>query len=155
MNILKLSISVAVLMILSSCSKLESLPSGGDYLVFGHFFGECGGEQCIETFKLTDRQLFEDINDNYRGTEFDWIELDEDKFLIVEDLFDEFPADLIDESDQTFGCPDCGDWGGNYVEYSANGKVGRWYLDMVQDDIPTYLHDFADLLNEKIQEINN
>lgn len=155
MNIIKLFLPVITLIFLSSCSKIESEVANPDYLVFGHFFGECGGEQCIETFKLTSTQLLEDTNDNYLGTEFDWTELDADKHALVVDLLDAFPASLADEADQTFGCPDCGDWGGNYVEYSANGKVGRWVLDMIKDDIPAYTHDFVDLLNEKILEINN
>ncbi len=155
MNILKLFLPVLTLAVLSACSKNETAFGEVEYLVFGHFYGECGGEQCIETFKLTSTQLFEDTNDNYQGTDFDWVELDADKHAIAVELLNAFPSNLADEDDQTFGCPDCGDWGGNYVEYSSNGEIGRWYLDMIKDDIPTYTHDFVDLLNEKIAEINN
>ena len=37
-----------------------------DYLVFGLYYGECyGGETCIETYKLQNKSLFEDINNTY------------------------------------------------------------------------------------------
>ena len=55
--------------IFTSCKKEEVEISNNEYLIFGHFYGECIGEECVETFKLTDEKLYEDLNDNYSGTE--------------------------------------------------------------------------------------
>lgn len=43
--------------------------SDSDYIIFGHFYGECGGETCIEIFRLEKDKLFEDINDNYPNSQ--------------------------------------------------------------------------------------
>ena len=50
-----------------------------DYLVFGHFYGMCAGEGCVETFKLTDLELFEDTVDDYSGTNLNFIKLDNER----------------------------------------------------------------------------
>ena len=59
-----------------------------DFLIFGHFYGFCIGESCIETFKLTDNKLFEDTIDDYLGENLDFTELDNTTFEEVKDLID-------------------------------------------------------------------
>jgi len=124
----------------------------GDTLIFGHYFGECLGESCVEIFRLTATDLAEDRKDTYAGAgDFDFETLSQDKFELVKNLISEIPEELIAEEDQTFGCPDCGDWGGNYISWISSGETQTWNIDMVQESIPDYLHDFMDSVNEKIQ----
>lgn len=42
-----------------SCKKDTIAQSNLDYIIFGHFYGECSGERCIENFKLEKDKIFE------------------------------------------------------------------------------------------------
>ena len=146
----------SVILFLFSCNKKCDLElAQNDFLIFGHFYGECFGEGCVETFKLTCDKLFEDLNDNYSGTDFNFIELENDVFEQVEDLIDYFPNQLLSESEATLGCPDCADQGGLLIQYSENGTLQSWRIDQSQSSVPDYLHEFMAKVNEKIYLINN
>ncbi|MFH6603545.1 BPTI/Kunitz domain-containing protein [Maribacter algicola] len=130
-----------------------------DYLIFGHFYGECSGEGCIEIFKLENGSLFEDTQDiypnaisYYRGN---YMILNVDTFNGVNDLTTFFPLRLLGENDRIIGRPDAGDWGGLYIEYNVNGTRKFWLIDQKKDNVPPYLHTFIDKVNEKIRFINN
>ena len=144
-----------ILISVISCSSDDGIElNETNFLVFGHFYGECGGEGCIETFKLTGTSLFEDTNDNYVGIDFNFIELTNDKFEAVKDLVDFFPNELLSSSETTFGCPDCADGGGLFIQYSKNGITRNWTIDQSKSNVPNFLHNFMDKVNEKIQLIN-
>lgn len=145
-----------ILISISSCSKDNDTQTNENYyLVFGHFYGECMGEECVETFKLTNTKLYEDRNDIYGSTDFNFDELGSDKFDQVKDLIFSVPDQLLNENDSTFGCPDCLDQGGLLIQYSKNGNLKTWRIDQIKDAVPSYLHDFMDEVNEKIALINN
>ena len=55
----------SLLIAISSCKKDNLILSTSDYLIFGHFYGECSGEKYIEIFRLEQNQLFEDTKDIY------------------------------------------------------------------------------------------
>ncbi len=144
--------------ILFSCWKKKDddniTINDNDYLVFGHFYGECMGEECVETFKLTSSKLYEDILDDYSGQNLEFVELTNELFLQVNDLETFFPEQLLDETESVIGCPDCADGGGLYVLYSDNGNLRSWRIDQFQENVPTYLHSFMNKINEKIALIN-
>ena len=125
-----------------------------NFLIFGHFYGECGGEGCVETYKLTNQALFEDTVDDYNGQSFDFVELDNDVFQQVKELSDFFPDQLLIQNKTVFGCPDCADGGGLFIRYSGNGNGKSWRIDQDKDNVPEYLHEFMDKVNEKIALIN-
>ena len=141
--------------ILACNSNDEIILNENNFLIFGHFYGECFGEGCIETYKLTDKKLFEDTNNKYSGTDFNFIELDDNTFEGVKDIIDFFPNQLLNSNKSTFGCPDCADGGGLFIQYSENGNVKSWRIDQTKVDVPAYLHNFIDKVNEKIHFINN
>lgn len=126
-----------------------------NFLIFGHFYGKCIGEGCVETFKLTDKKLFEDTIDDYIGQNFEFMELENDKFEKVKNLVDFFPNQLLNKSETVFGCPDCADGGGLFIQYSESGNLKSWRIDQSKNNVPTYLHNFIDKVNEKIGLINN
>ena len=126
-----------------------------DYLIFGQFYGFCIGETCIETFKLTDQNLYEDTLDDYFAENQMFVRISDDKFEQVKDLMDDFPNELLNDNESVFGCPDCADGGGLYIEYSKNGVVKSWRIYKRKADVPEYLHDFIDEVNNKISLINN
>jgi hypothetical protein len=145
------------IVILTSCNKDEDSITINEqnFLVFGHFYGMCGGEECVETYKLTDLKLYEDILDDYSGQNLDFVELDNETFEQINDLVDFFPNQLLSESETVFGCPDCADGGGLYIQYSDNGNLKSWRIDQMQENVPSYLHSFMDQVNEAIVLINN
>jgi hypothetical protein len=153
------TISALLLFLLLStswaCEKSQDLPlTDGDYLIFGHYYGLCGGEECIETFKLTAEQLFEDTNDNYGSQNFNFVPLADELFEQVRELQDDIPAQLLEQADLTFGCPDCADQGGLFIQYVSGEDVQSWHIDQNQGAVPEYLHDFMDKVNAKIALIN-
>lgn len=145
-----------IALLFTSCSKSDNSVQVNkmDYLIFGHFNGECIGEGCIETFKLTDDKLYEDTLDEYNGENLEFVELSSEKFKQVKDIIDYFPTKLLDDKDTRFGCPDCRDQGGIFIQYSENGNVKSWRIDQDKNEIPEYLHSFIDKVNEKISLIN-
>ena len=141
---------------LFGCSSDEGKQTNeDDYLIFGHFYGFCVGESCVEIFKLTDLKLYEDTEDNYTLEAFNFVEKENEKFNLVKDLTDYFPTALLTEKESVFGCPDCSDGGGVFIEYSKNGIKKSWRIDQFEENVPEYLHDFMDKVNEKISLINN
>jgi len=156
MKLKRLTLLVLTILLCNACAEDLSFElNDTNYLVFGHFYGECLGERCIETFKLTDEKLFEDINDNYSGNDLSFIELGADKFEEVKDLALLFPNQLLYDSKSTFGCPDCTDGGGIFIQYADNGTIKSWRMDQDKKHIPSYLHNFVDKINEKIALIND
>lgn len=124
---MKKTVLIFALVFVVSCTKentpVKPILASTDYLLFGHYFGECMGEQCIEMFKLEQNQISEDNKDLYSFTPFydgNFIPLSEQKFDLAKDLINSFPADLLKETTNTFGCPDCADGGGLYIEYKRS-----------------------------------
>lgn len=143
---------------LTSCEKDDNLElSTSDYIIFGHFYGKCVGEQCIEIFRLENEKLFEDSKDQYPNSgEFYggiWVQLSQQKFNDTKDLTKYFPTDLLNETEKIIGQPDAGDWGGLYVEYNINGVRKFWLLDQKKSNVPTKYHNFHDKINEKIGQL--
>ena len=147
--------SLSLLLIFSCNSNDDELALGeNDYLIFGHFYGFCIGENCIQTFKLTSDELYKNSNKDYFHKSFDFVVLDHAKFEQAKDLLDYFPTKLLSEKEPVIGCPDCADGGGLFIEYSKNGTVKRWNIDQMKGNVPSYLHGFMDKVNEKIALIN-
>lgn len=129
-------------------------------LVFGHFYGECLGEQCIETFKLTSEALLEDSEDVYPTTNTapimgTYTSLDQALFDQVSGLETMLPSELFDQNEVVFGSPDAGDWGGYYLAYTDGEDDWWWIIDTQKESIPDYLHDLIDEIAEAISTINN
>jgi hypothetical protein len=157
MNKILILILVLFLSFFSSCKKDQGPKiSEMDYLIFGHFYGMCQGDACVETFKLTDQKLYEDETDRYYGPyAFSFKELDNAEFELVKDLVDYFPPELLNETDSTFGCPDCADQGGLLVMISQNGNLKTWRIDQSKAAVPQYLHAFMDSVNVCIGLLSN
>nr|WP_294896732.1 hypothetical protein [uncultured Pedobacter sp.] len=152
----KILLLILIFGIFISCKKDNSkiVIDDKNFLIFGHFYGECFGEKCVETYKLTDKKLFEDTIDDYSGRNLNFIESSNDKFEEVKDLIDFFPNELLESDKSIFGCPDCADGGGLFIQYSENGKLKTWRIDQDKKNVPSYLHSFIDKVNDKIRILN-
>lgn len=144
-------------LLFSACKKDGTDPivlSDGDYLMFGHFYGMCSGESCVEIFRLEQNRLLEDTKDLYPNNtnayNGDYVALSASQFAAVQDLTSYFPNDLWAVSNRVIGQPDAGDWGGLYVEYSLNGVRQWWLIDKMRDNVPAVYHPFLDKIEEKI-----
>ncbi len=154
-RILILTCLIIVLLTSGCIDDLGTSKSG--YIIFGHFYGECLGEKCIEIFRLEEDKLFEDSNDRYpSSTGFysgKWEKLSSQKFNDTKDLIDDFPMDLLNEPSIVIGQPDAGDWGGLYIEYNFDGIRKFWLLDQMKRNVPLEYHNFIDRVNEKINQL--
>ena len=152
-----LSMICLTIFLLTSCKKDEVELSDSDYIVFGHFYGECLGEQCVKIFRLEKDKPFEDTKKQYPNRfnfyEGDYVQLSQQKFNDTKDLTNYFPTDLLNESDTVIGQPDAGDWGGLYVEYNVDGVRKFWLLDQMKSNVPSKYHNFIDKVNEKIAQL--
>ena len=153
----KILLILSVMGALISCNNDDEsiVLNERNFLIFGHFYGECYGEACVETFKLTDKNLLEDTIDDYSGADLNFEELDNQKFDQVKNLVDFLPNQMLNDNTNVFGCPDCADGGGLFIKYYKNGEVKSWRIDQIKSNVPDYLHKFIDKVNEKIVLINN
>ena len=144
----------------TGCKDEECGDPNGDleYFVFGHFYGECGGEGCVEMIKVENGKLYEDDIDDYPNytspIEAHWNELSAEKYDEVKNLSAEVPTELFEETDHVLGIPDGGDWGGIYVEFKYSGvqasKSGFWLLDKNESNMIQVYNEFVDRIEEKI-----
>ena len=158
--IIRFSLFIIMLLSTISCAEDDNQPQvETDYMLFGHFYGFCLGEQCIEIFKLTDAQLFEDTIDQYpsrdKPYEGSYTVLDETKFDLVKGLAESIPDELLNEQSNVIGSPDASDGGGVYVAIISDGETRFWLIDQFQQNVPSYLRPFVTQINESIALINN
>lgn len=161
------SLLYGLLFLALGCSKpggdIVLVNSNTEYFIFGHFYGECSGEQCVETFKIQGEHLFEESNDIYGLAAAaspdpylgNFQMLDQSIYEEVAGLENEIPAALFLELSKVIGQPDAGDWGGYYIEHYDGTSVRKWAIDTAKRNIPEYLHDFNDKIAEAIFNINN
>ena len=149
------------LLCVGGCSQSETpmQENAPEWLVFGRFYGHCQGEQCIEIYKLEKGKLFEDRNDQYVSNETfyeaSYEQLDDAKYEMVRSILDHIPSGLIAEDQIRFGCPDCADQGGIYLEIKNSQAHEFWIFDQNKQDVPAYLHSYLDLINAKIDFLSN
>ncbi|WP_210463680.1 hypothetical protein [Rufibacter roseolus] len=145
------------LMTLLGCEPEDQSPFEPDYLVFGHFYGFCGGEQCVEIFKIQGGQLYEDTKDQYpnRNGPYDgnFVRKSEVLYEKVRDLPFNFPPRLLLENDTIIGMPDAADGGGIYLEISKDGQRRYYFIDKTRYQVPDYLHPYLDQVEAAINEL--
>jgi hypothetical protein len=123
------------------------------YFVFGSYYGECAGDQCVSYFVIENEKLYKIASHQYPKpavTMANYIPLPQNSYEAVSDVV-AFPENLLKEKDTVLGCPDCGDWGGLYIEVISNGEKKYWFIDKMKSNLPAYLHDYVDLVNERIE----
>ncbi len=148
------------LFLILSCTKQDGQAelANAEYIVFGHFYGFCMGEECIEIFKLTEDALYEDTSDNYPGWDRfydgEYVKLEQDKYELVKSLGEYIPEELLQSQDTVFGSPDAADGGGIYFAIKSSEQSRFWLIDQMDNNIPEYLRSFKTRINESISLIN-
>lgn len=142
----------------SSCQDDSDKNTEPYYIIFGHFYGMCQGEQCVEIFKVTDKAIFEDSKDNYPNSDdfvkTDFSKLCEEQFQKAQSIISSFPIGILNEPDTVMGCPDCHDQGGLYIEYRKENIRDFWIIDNDKSAVDENFHDFIDEAHRVITEIN-
>lgn len=147
-------------------TKSESIDSSyvGE-IIFGRFCGQCI-RNCAPMFRLNTTgkatTLWADYEDSYfKGngtlkfaTDLNQRELIDKAYQVMWKL----PKALLDaaQDEKTFGCPDCTDGCGIYIEFTTElgGKSKRFRLDWgPSDSIPKEITDYADFVDSTINEI--
>jgi hypothetical protein len=145
-----------LLFLMPACTKECS--EEFEFFVFGHFYGECLGEQCVEIFKISQNALYEDSKDMYPGQDNfysgDYFQLSNELYLLTKDIHLSFPEELWKETNTVIGQPDAGDWGGLYIEMKNSEGHDFWLLDKKMENIPLKYHAFIDSISLKIAQIN-
>lgn len=150
---------ILIVIILFSCEYADAPNIDSNYLVFGHFYGFCLGEKCVEIFKLTGTGLYEDRLDKYplqnKPYEGEFEMLSNTLFEKVKSFPSQIPQELLNTPSGVIGQPDAGDWGGLYFEVVKSSSRQFWLIDKMKTNLPEYLRPFATEIEQKIELINN
>jgi hypothetical protein len=141
-------LSGAVIM-LSACKKEIANP---ETFTFGRICGFCAGD-CATVFKLDNNQLFADnmtTRDRSAPHLFQTTPLSDDKRLIAKQLANVFPTQLLNETAETIGCPDCTDQCSYLVIWTQNGVTQKWFIDPFEHSVPDYLKPFVVKIRETL-----
>lgn len=107
-----------------------------EYMVFGNFHGHC--LPCENTmYKVTRSELTFDQMEQFPRLDYQFAkdgEKSQSDFNNSVQLLDLLPQTLKQTDKEVFGCPDCADQGGYYLEFVINGKVKKILLDSSDSD---------------------
>ena len=70
------------------------------------------------------------------------------------EIFAEIPGDLFSEDRTVIGRPGAGDWAGYYLETNLDGETRYWLIDKMSQNLPSYLREFEEQLDEAIQLVD-
>lgn len=108
------------------------LDSSG-YFAFGKYFGMCGGPNCATFYKIKAGEVYPDSLVHFaQQLVFSATPLSSPNALgNASMVLYILPQEMTDHPDTTFGCPDCHDQGGYYIEYQASSTapVKYWHID--------------------------
>jgi hypothetical protein len=117
-----------------------------DYMIFGVYCGECGGH-CATMYKIDNTGLAIDETDGFFKNNGKITFADkgwkDDRFDTAKILLESIPTQLVTSKMEQFGCPDCTDGCGIYVELKMNAVVKKFYIDTNQSQLPEFLKPFA------------
>ncbi len=134
-----------------SCKKSKELPA--DYLVFGTFYNGCESG-CLNFFQISNDQLYAAMPGyslvQTQSQVFSSEPLPAEKYEIARELVSDFPEYLRNSSEEIFGCPDCTDQGGLYLERRQNGVVRKWKIDPADhpDEISAYVMQVFSIVHQ-------
>ena len=134
---------------LLGCDK-EEVNISARYLVFGHSYGKCVGEECLEVFKLTQDSLYEDLEDNFFTGGAKFVALSKTKHTLALPLLTSYPEELRDEVNRTFGCPGCHDQASIIIQYFDGEKLQKFVVDEDKNMVPVFLHTYIDKIQKTI-----
>lgn len=153
---MKLPYILILLMILltTSCEKNNLDPD--PTLVFGEAYGYCVGD-CAHFYKINDHQIYKDDIERFwtDPPTFNPAPLPASDYELAQSLLTNFPEFLIQNPNQTFGCPDCADQGGIYIFYTNGTATYSWRIDTHVDNQPIEIRDYLKQLRDVIAALKD
>jgi len=144
------SLVLSVLLVLPSTSKAQEKV---DNIIFGIYCGHCS-DHCATLYSYSREDsttLYVDSTDSYFRRHDSPIVCrtpvhDRDKIQWVRHLIEDVPDDLLygTERSRTFGCPDCSDACGIYVEFMHHQIKYRFYIDTQTSGFSEGMKSFAE-----------
>ncbi len=135
-----------------------------DYIVFGRYCGECGGE-CATMYKLDihNNNLFVDHTDSYwdykRGTpmKFGTAINNKSKMLLARQFLESIPKSILDskKTAQRFGSPDGEDGCGIFLEIKSDTIIKKFYIDNQTERLTGDIKIFAENFKKIIDKLND
>ena len=151
---------ISLSFLMYSCSKEQRVccgPPDPELFIFGTYFGHCQGEHCVKMFKIENEKLFEDTLDIIPYQDFltgMFVQLPDSSYQRSKILFQKIPQFLFNENKHVYGCPDCGDWGGMYLEIKIGSVHRSWLIDLKDNSLPTDLITLKDEVVRIVNEIH-
>ncbi len=136
--------------------QLSKLNKGDvDHFVFGRYFGHCLGN-CTTVYLLKEDGLYADLVD--RGypdstIAFVYTSRTAEFVTMAKKLLADFPDKLMDEEEETIGCPDCADQGGYYLEIKQGKTTRSWWIDTDDSRMPAYLSAYTEKVGKLVDEL--
>jgi hypothetical protein len=127
-----------------------------DYIIFGVYCGECDGH-CATMYKIDSAGLTADSTDSYFKNKgvitFTNRPTKDYRYTKAKLLWEHIPLQLVDSKLEQFGCPDCGDGCGIYVEVKIGPSIKKFLIDTGENQIPEFLRPFAKEVQKVVNEI--
>lgn len=148
-NTIRLSPILAML-VFCSCSSTNR--ENIEYIIYGTFAGECVGH-CATMYKLEETRVLVDTSDSFfdnygRSIRFNTDTLEKQYVAQAQAVKQQLPELLLRSSSREFGCPDCHDQGGIFIELKSGSTIKRFYIDIELDKIPGELTDYVKLIRK-------
>jgi len=171
MNYLKLIASLLVITLSArgqSSNGVQDNSSGiqqnhPSYIIFGVFCGECSSH-CATMYHYNmmgnSNSLFVDSTDsyfkNYGKIIFKTAISNNTKFQIVSKLVQRIPKAFLttENTQQTFGCPDCTDGCGIYFKIGQGKTIKKFYIDYNTTELDKEVKDFGEFVKETLRQLN-
>ncbi|HVX52717.1 MAG TPA: hypothetical protein VHB48_21325 [Chitinophagaceae bacterium] len=135
---------------IAACKKNSSTTKISGDFSFGTAYNNCAGD-CAKFYTIANGQLYADNMQRFTNNlTFAGMPLPNNKYLLDEQLLDEFPAYLLNNPDTTFGCPDCTDGGLAYITLKQNGTAHTWLIDLqrLQPELAGYIAKMQEIMDE-------
>lgn len=103
-------------------------------VVFGAYYGMCAGYNCVRIYSVNSNYLYKDDSASYPSiyAPYTFVPtqvMAPSRFDIAKDLLQNVPDELAPGTQRQYGCPDCHDQGGVYIEIHAGSLSSRFFID--------------------------
>ncbi len=135
-----------------------------EYIIFGRFCGECSGEcATMYRYEIATNKLFVDHTDSYwqadtlHPIKFATEIKDSSICERAKEIRDYLPMSIISRNSIAikYGCPDCTDGCGIYLEIKENRTIRRIRIDYRSSQLDGDAKLLSEFLAKKIQEIED
>lgn len=134
----------------ASCKKSAKR---GDHFIFGSFHSECAGN-CASYYMLKDGKVYpDDMSFERDKLKFKNKSLSQDKFDLAKKLEEEVPAFIINTKESTFGCPDCRDQGGYFLQIKRGANTQTIRIDTDLAEVPNEMRPFVIEMSKVLEEM--